>query len=94
MPGMTKTKTAKKEKVTISVDAHLLQVVDTYVAEVKEPGISRSSVVEHALNLWKQEMRDQFDAVYYSSRAQALKEDNESWARITTEAAKRTFKAE
>ena len=94
MTKSSKMATAKKEKVTVSVDAQLLNIVDSYVEEVKEAGVSRSSIVEHALGLWKQEMRNEFDAAYYSSQSAALKADNESWSRVTTEAAKRTFKAE
>ena len=81
----------KKEKVTISVDAELLHTVDAYVEETKSVGLSRSSVIEQALHLWKQQVRDQFDARYYSENADALKKDGESWSAVTTEAAKHTW---
>ncbi len=81
----------KKEKVTISVDAELLHTVDAYVEQVKSGGLSRSSVIEQALHLWKQQMRDQFDARYYSENAEALKQDGESWSAVTTAAAKHTW---
>lgn len=81
----------KKVKVTISVDAELLHTVDAYVEEVKGAGLSRSSVVEQALHLWKQQMRDEFDARYYAENAEALKKDGQSWSAVTTAAAKHTW---
>lgn len=77
---------AAKQKVTISVDQDLLQMVDSFVDESKESGLSRSAVFEQALHLWKQALRDQFDAAYYTENAEALKDD--TWKEITTEAAK------
>ena len=82
---MLTTKPAK-EKVTISVDADLLHMVDAFVEETKDTGASRSSVIEQALHLWKQALRDSFDSEYYSQNAEALKDD--SWKEITTAAAK------
>jgi len=75
----------KKEKVTISVDAELLHTVDAHVEESKNSGLSRSSVIEQALHLWKQQLRDQFDVKYYAENADALKEDGKSWLAITTD---------
>jgi metal-responsive CopG/Arc/MetJ family transcriptional regulator len=80
-----------KEKVTVSVDADLLKIIDSYVKETNDTSISRSSVFEQALHLWKQTMRDSFDEHYYASQAEALDKDNASWTRITTEAAKRIW---
>jgi metal-responsive CopG/Arc/MetJ family transcriptional regulator len=82
--------TSKKEKVTISVDADLLQVVDSFVEVSKKSGLSRSSVIERALHLWKQQVRDTFDAQYYEHNKEALAD--ESWTAITTEAAKHIWK--
>jgi hypothetical protein len=82
----------RKEKVTISVDAQLLHTVDAHVQESKIAGLSRSSVIEQALYLWKQALRDQFDAKYYTENSEVLKKDGESWSAITTEAAKFTWK--
>jgi hypothetical protein len=82
----------KKEKVTISVDAELLHAVDAYVEDFKTAGLSRSSIIEQALHLWKQQVRDQFDAKYYAENAEALRKDGESWSAVTTEAAKHTWK--
>lgn len=79
------TKTTK-EKVTVSVDADLLNVVDSYVQESRETGVSRSSVFEQALHLWKQATRDSFDEIYYAQNAEALKD--EGWTAVSTEAAK------
>lgn len=77
---------AAKEKVTVSVDQDLLQMVDAYVDESKDAGMSRSAVFEQALHLWKQAQRDRFDAAYYAENAEALKDDQ--WSSFTTEAAK------
>jgi len=79
-----------KEKVTVSVDAELLHIVDTYVQETKEAGVSRSSIFEQALHLWKQATRDSFDETYYAQNASALKDD--AWTAVTTEAAKHIWK--
>jgi hypothetical protein len=81
-----------KEKITVSIDADILRLVDTYVQDSKESGVSRSSVFEQALHLWKQAMRDSFDERYYSQNAQSLKDD--SWSAVTTEAAKHIWKSE
>lgn len=89
---INKTGIPKKEKVTISVDSELLQLVDAFVEETKTAGMSRSYIFEQGLHLWKQEMRDQFDEKYYAENADMLKVDNESWSVITTEAAKHTWK--
>lgn len=89
---LARTGTHKKEKVTISVDAELLHVVDTFVEEAKTTGLSRSAIFEQALHLWKQEQRDHFDAKYYADNSEVLKADNETWSAITTEAAKHTWK--
>lgn len=81
-----------KEKVTVSVDAELLHVVDSYVREAKESGVSRSSVFEQALHLWKQAIRDGFDEAYYAQNASALKDDG--WTEVTSEAAKHIWSRE
>lgn len=78
-----------KEKVTVSVDHNLLQMVDSFVEKSKDAGMSRSAVFEQALHLWKQALRDQFDAAYYADNADALQDD--TWKEITTEAAKRIW---
>lgn len=79
-----------KEKVTVSVDPELLQIVDNYVQDNKEPGVSRSSIFEQALHLWKQATRDSFDEAYYAQNASALKDD--AWTAVTTEAASHIWK--
>jgi len=83
------TKTAK-EKITVSIDADLLELVDSFVQSSKGGSVSRSSVFEQALLLWKLELRDNFDEHYYAEQAEALKDP--SWSAITTEAAKHTWK--
>jgi hypothetical protein len=82
----------KKEKVTVSVDAELLRVVDAFVEASTTVGLSRSAIFEQALHLWRQETRDNFDAKYYVENAEAQQADNASWSAVTTEAAKHTWK--
>jgi metal-responsive CopG/Arc/MetJ family transcriptional regulator len=79
-----------KEKVTVSVDADLLEMVDSFVQNSKEGGVSRSSVFEQALQLWKRELRDNFDEHYYAQNVEALKDS--SWMALTTEAAKHIWR--
>ncbi len=81
---------AVKQKITVSVDAELLEMVDSYVQNA-ESGVSRSSVFEQALHLWKQALRDSFDEQYYTQNAEALKDS--SWTALTTEAAKYIWKS-
>jgi metal-responsive CopG/Arc/MetJ family transcriptional regulator len=91
MATVIKKDALKKEKVTISLNAELLHMVDAFVQETKADGASRSSIIEQALYLWKQHRRDQFDLRYYSENAEALKVDNESWSKITTESAQKIW---
>jgi hypothetical protein len=84
---MTKSATSKKEKITVTVDPDLLRMVDAFVDQTRKNGTSRSSVFEQALHLWKQAMRDDFDAAYYSQQAKT-DADETSWTAISTEAAK------
>ena len=86
MPALKQPSQTKKEKVTISVDASLLQMVDSFVHSSKDTSISRSSVVEEGLHLWKQQIRDSFDEKYYSENAGALADPG--WTAIASEAAK------
>lgn len=88
MDSTIKPSSMKKEKVTISVDAELLSVVDKFVELTNRKGTTRSAIIEQALHLWKQQMRDQFDQDYYSKNSKVLAADNESWSKITTASAK------
>lgn len=81
---------ASKEKVTVSIDADLLAMVDSFVQNSQESSVSRSSVFEQALQLWKQELRNSFDQQYYAKNAEAL--NDSSWTALTTEAAKITWR--
>jgi metal-responsive CopG/Arc/MetJ family transcriptional regulator len=88
---MSRTKTAtKKEKVTVSIDAELLHIVDDFVEKTEKAGNSRSSVFELALHLWKKELKESFDERYYAENAESLRD--ETWSAITTEAAKHIWK--
>jgi metal-responsive CopG/Arc/MetJ family transcriptional regulator len=80
----------KKEKITVSIDASLLRIVDAFVEESKRPGISRSAVFEEALRGWEQVRRDNIDTEYYSKNTAAL--NDPSWTEITTESARHIWK--
>lgn len=79
-----------KEKVTIYIDPEILKLVDNFVENSTEVRISRSSVFEQALQLWRQQTRDPFDEHYYSQHADAL--NDASWTEITTEAARKIWR--
>lgn len=85
---ITPTKSTK-QKITVSVDAELLHIVDSYVQNSDESCLSRSSIFEQALNLWKQSMRDKYDEHYFSRNTADLKD--EAWSAIMTESAKRLW---
>lgn len=68
------------------MDAELLHIVDTFVQSSTESGVSRSSVFEQALYLWKQAMRDEYDENYYKRYGAEVKD--EAWTAIATESAK------
>ena len=87
---MVHTTRPAKEKITVSVDADILKIVDSFVQNSKEGSVSRSSVFEQALRLWTQELRDNFDEHYYAQNAPALRDP--SWTALTTEAAKLTWR--
>jgi metal-responsive CopG/Arc/MetJ family transcriptional regulator len=74
-----------RQKVTVSVNASLLGTIDEYVAK---SGANRSAIFDQALLMWCQFQQEQADIAYYSNLSPADKKANESWTRITTEAAK------
>ena len=80
----------KKEKVTVSIDAALIKMIDDFVEE--SGNLSRSAVFEQAIHLWKQEIRDAYDLKYYSENADIEKKENESWKAVSSEAAKYIWK--
>lgn len=74
-----------RQKVTVSVNASLLGTVDEHVAKTKT---NRSAVFDQALLMWCQQQQEQADIAYYGNLSEADEQANESWTRITREAAK------
>lgn len=78
-----------KHKVTISVSKPLINAVNDYA---DKSGNNTSSVVEEALLMWCKWQQEQVDFAYYSSLTDADKAADESWKKVTTEAAKHIWK--
>jgi metal-responsive CopG/Arc/MetJ family transcriptional regulator len=86
--GISVTRSQDK-KVTVSIDAHLLSIVDSYVS--RHPQTSRSGIFEEALKHWYRQQLEQADVQYYSTLTESEKSSNKSWDEITTHAAQRIF---
>ena len=80
-----------KEKVTVSIDAELLSLVDSFVRGA-DGAESRSSVFERSLRLWKRQARKERADAYYKENAAAL--NDPEWRAVTTESAGRIFEIE
>ena len=80
-----------REKVTISINASLLNAIDE---QVHRTGINRSAIFEQALLVWYRWQQEQADIAYYSSLTDKDKAANVAWTKITTEAAKHIWKNE
>ncbi len=82
----------KKLKWTVSVTPMVNEAVETYLKKHKKDKPNRSSLVEAALEQWVRSQEEEEEKSYYAAHAAELNADSKSWSRITTEAAKRTFK--
>lgn len=82
----------KKSKWTVSVSPIVSEAVESYLKKRKKDKLNRSSLVEAALEQWFQTQEEEEEKSYYADHASELNADSKSWSRITTEAAKRTFK--
>ena len=82
---------ATKEKVTVSIDPELVDVVDQEV-RTHHAG-SRSAVVEEALRLWRIEQHrraiEQGTEAYYRSRSPKEQQEDRQWTKFTSRYAKR-----
>lgn len=84
---------AVKEKVTVSLDAELVNAVDQ---EVRAHHVgSRSAVVEEALRLWQVEQQrraiEQGTEAYYRSRSQKEQREDRTWTRLASWHAQRLW---
>lgn len=81
---------AIKEKVTVSINPELVDVVDQEVRA--HHADSRSAVVEEALRLWQVEQRrhaiEQGTEAYYRSRSQKEQHEDRAWSRLASRHAK------
>jgi metal-responsive CopG/Arc/MetJ family transcriptional regulator len=82
----------KAKPATITLPSDLMAIVDEYVELHKKEGVSRSAVVEEGVRMWLQALRDKRDLDYFSKNAESLQVDDESWSKISTEAARKIFK--
>ena len=84
---------ATKEKVTVSIDPELMQVVDQEVQA--HHADSRSAVVEEALRRWRIEQQrqaiEQGTEAYYRSRSRAERQEDHAWTRLAMRSAKRLW---
>ncbi len=81
----------KSRKVTVSVRSDLVDLVDTYVDDHKKENLNSSGIVEEALLLWKQQMQEHYDELYFKRNAAKLNADAKIWMRIATESARRIW---
>ncbi len=84
---------AVKEKVTVSLDAELVKLVDQEV-QAHHVG-SRSGVVEEALRLWRLEKQrhaiEQGVVAYYQSRTLKEQREERAWTRLASRQAQRLW---
>ena len=81
----------RKNKVTVSIDSTLIKEVDRFVAEARNSEVSRSSILEEALQLWRQHQCESYDAYYCSSNNSQLVAEGIEWKDISKKAAKRIW---
>jgi metal-responsive CopG/Arc/MetJ family transcriptional regulator len=87
----TQSDSQNREKVTISINASLLNAIDEHVHRT---GVNRSAVFEQALLVWYRWQQEQADIAYYSSLTDKDKAADAAWTKITTEAARHIWKNE
>lgn len=74
-----------KEKVTVSLDPELVNIVDREVRGHHAP--SRSAIIEAALRLWRLEQQrhsiEQGVAAYYHLRTPKEQQEDHAWTRVS-----------
>jgi metal-responsive CopG/Arc/MetJ family transcriptional regulator len=82
--------TARKVKISVSIDPSLLGAVDRYAARV---GVTRSAAMERWLSqISRQENLNRLEeetAVYYDSLTAAERQDDEEWASASSSKARK-----
>ena len=88
----TRTPAARRAKVSVSVDAGLLGVVDRFVAA--HPEVDRSAVFDAALRLWYADQLDAAMAAQYAQPDGVDPAERAAWNAIREAAAARALGAE
>ena len=78
-----------RAKVSVSVDAGLLAVIDEFVAA--RDGVDRSGVFDEALRLWYARVQDEAMAAQFADSDDVDPAEWRSWRAIRDEAARRTL---
>lgn len=74
---------SKSARVTVSLDAGLLHVIDTYARKSEVP---RSAIFEDALRLWYESVQEESDREFYSKEAEDPSVP--SWSKVSSKAAR------
>jgi hypothetical protein len=79
----------QKSKFSISISPDKEAVIMNYLK--KHKGMSRSAVIEQAITVWEQSMREAFEEEYYSKHGKSLRDNG--WMEIATESTARVWKS-
>lgn len=85
---------ARKQKWTVTIAPEIEKQVESFLKKHKQEKITRSAIVEEAMELWLAKQNEVDEERYFQAHAAELNADSKSWSRITTEAAKHIWKAE
>ncbi len=79
------TKDRRRIKISATVDAELLQAVDTFIDT--HSGSNRSRIIDEALHLWqKRELDRVMEAQFLAPQSQQEQEERAAWRHIQTAA--------
>lgn len=79
-----------RTKISVTLDPHLMRVVDTFVVE--NPGTDRSRVIDDALALWLARQQEQaMEAQFAEPPTETERAERAAWRRIQDAAATRIF---
>lgn len=72
-------------KVTLTLPAELLSVVDRFVSE--HPGMTRSGVCAEALRIWLRAKQEAEIEQYYASMSAEERAEDQAWASLAAQSA-------
>jgi hypothetical protein len=84
--------TTRARKVTVSLRADLVDLVDAYVDDHKKDNINRSAIVEEALLHWTCRLQEEADELYFVKNATQLNADAKNWLPVATESIRRNLR--